>query len=143
MKYVKVFLAKDCYYLYIVSEHSKYGYAKPWTAQTKLGWTLSETLHQQEISKPSTKNLVAAKVDPLTDQVKTWWSTELYASDCREVAEKYGEFNRLIRCRKQLAGSQTIVLLLEKSFENGPHNTGRIGGKFLCNVNLWKMKQYW
>ena len=43
---------------------------------------LSGPLPQQETAKLATESLVAAEVDPLADQVKTWWSMESYASNC-------------------------------------------------------------
>ena len=42
---------------------------------------LSGPLPQQETAKLATESLVAAEVDPLADQVKTWWSMEPYASN--------------------------------------------------------------
>ena len=43
---------------------------------------LSGPLPQQENAKLATDSLVAAEVDPLADQVKTWWSMESCASNC-------------------------------------------------------------
>ena len=42
----------------------------------------SGPLPQQETAKLATESLVAAEVDPLADQVKSWWSMESYASNC-------------------------------------------------------------
>ena len=43
---------------------------------------LSGPLPQQETAKLATESLVAAEVDSLADQVKTWWSMESNASNC-------------------------------------------------------------
>ena len=43
---------------------------------------LSGPLPQQETAKLANESLVAAEVDPLADQVKTWWSMESYAPNC-------------------------------------------------------------
>ena len=43
----------------------------------------SGPLPQQEMVELATESLVAAEdVDPLAVQVETWWSMELYASNC-------------------------------------------------------------
>ena len=79
---VKVILGQDCYHLHRAIDYRKCGNAKPWAVRTKLGWMLSGPLPQQETAKLATESLVAAEVDPLADQVKTWWSMESYASNC-------------------------------------------------------------
>ena len=82
LKDVKVILGQDCYHLHRATDYRKCGNAKPWVVRTKLGWMLSGPLPQQETAKLATERLVAAEVDPLADQVKTWWSMETYASNC-------------------------------------------------------------
>ena len=79
---IKGIMGQDCYHLHRATDYRKCGNAKPWTVQTKLGWMLSGSLPQQETAKLATESLVAAEVDPIADQVKTWWSMELYASNC-------------------------------------------------------------
>ena len=79
---VKVILGQDCYHLHRAIDYRKCGNAKPWAVRTKLGWMLSGPLPQQETAKLATESLVAAEVDPLADQVKTWWSMESYAFNC-------------------------------------------------------------
>ena len=79
---VKVILGQDCYHLHRTIDYRKCGNAKSWAAQTNLGWMLSGRLPQHETAKRATESLVAAEVDPLADQVKTWWSMESYASNC-------------------------------------------------------------
>ena len=78
---LKVILGQDCYHLHRAIEHRKCGNAKPWAVRTKLGWMLSGPLPQHEAAKLATESLVA-DVDPLADQVKSWWSLESYASNC-------------------------------------------------------------
>ena len=82
LKDVKVILGQDCYHLHRAIDYRKCGNAKPWVVRTKLGWMLSGPLPQQETAKLATESLVPAEVDPLADQVKTWWSMESYASNC-------------------------------------------------------------
>ena len=82
LKDVKVILGQDCYHLHRAIDYRECGNAKPWAVQTKLGWMLSGPLPQQETAKLATESLVAAEVDPLADQVKSWWSMESYASNC-------------------------------------------------------------
>ena len=79
---VKVILGQDCYPLHRATEYRKCGNAKPRAVQMKLGWIFSGPLPQQETVKLATESLVAVEVDPLTNQVKTWWSMESYASNC-------------------------------------------------------------
>ena len=79
---VKVILGRDCYHLHRAIDYRKCRNAKPWAVRTKLRWMLSGPLPQQETAKLATESLVAAEVDPLADQVKTWWSMESYASNC-------------------------------------------------------------
>ena len=79
---VKVILGQDCYHLHRAIDYRECGNAKPWAVRTKLRWMLSGPLPQQETAKLATESLVAAEVDPLADQVKTWWSMESYASNC-------------------------------------------------------------
>ena len=79
---VKVILGQYCYNLHRAIDYRKCGNAKPWAVRTKLGWMLSGPLPQHETGKLATESLVAAEVDPLADQVKTWWSMESYASNC-------------------------------------------------------------
>ena len=43
---------------------------------------LSGPLPQQQTAKHATESLVAAEMDPLADQVKTWLSMESWASNC-------------------------------------------------------------
>ena len=82
LKDVKVIMGQDCYHLHRAIDYRKCGYAKPWAVRTKLGWMLSGPLPQQETAKLATESLVAAEVDTLADQVKSWWSMELYPSNC-------------------------------------------------------------
>ena len=82
LKDVKVILGQDCYHLHRAIDYRKCGNAKPWAVRTKLGWMRSGPLPQQETAKLATESLVAAEVDPLADQVKSWWSMESYASNC-------------------------------------------------------------
>ena len=83
LKDVKAILSQDCcYYLQRAIDYRKCGNAKPWAMRTKLGWMLSGPLPQQQTAKLATESLVAAEVDPLVDQVKTWWSMKSYASNC-------------------------------------------------------------
>ena len=82
LKDVKVILGQDCYQLHRAIDYRKCGNAKPWAVRTKLGWKLSGPLPQQETAKLATESLVAAEVDPLADQVKSWWSMKSYASNC-------------------------------------------------------------
>ena len=82
LKDVKVILGQDCYHLHRAIDYRKCGNANPWAVRTKLGWMLSGPLLQQETAKIATESLVAAEVDPLADQVKSWWSMESYASNC-------------------------------------------------------------
>ena len=79
---VKVILGQDCYPLHRATEYRKCGNAKLWAVQMKLGRIFSGPLPQQETAKLTTESLVAVEVDPLADQVKTWWSMESYASNC-------------------------------------------------------------
>ena len=48
----------------------------------QTGMDAQWTLAQQETAKLATTSLVAAERDPLADQLKTWWSMELNASNC-------------------------------------------------------------
>ena len=79
---VNVILGQDCYHLRRAIDSRKCGNAKPWAVRTKLGWMLSGPLLQHETAKLATESLVAAEVDPLADQVKSWWSMESYVSNC-------------------------------------------------------------
>ena len=82
LKNVKVQLLQECYHLRKATEFRKCGNAKPWAERTKLGRMLSGLLSQQENVKLATECLVAAEVDPMVDQVKTWWILESFASNC-------------------------------------------------------------
>ena len=79
---VKVTLGQDCYHLHRAIDYRKCRNAKHWAVRTKLGWMLSGPFPQHETAKLATESLVAAEVEPLADQVKTWWSMESYASNC-------------------------------------------------------------
>ena len=79
---VKVILGQDCYHLHRAIDYRKCGNAKPWAVRTKLGWMLRVPLPQQETAKLANGSLAAAEVDPLANQVKTWWSMESHASNC-------------------------------------------------------------
>ena len=79
---VKVILGQDCYHLHRAIDYRKCGNAKHWAVRTKLGWMLSGPLPQHETAKLATESLVVAEVDPLADQVKSWWSMKSYASNC-------------------------------------------------------------
>ena len=93
LKDVKVILGQDCYHLHRAIDYRKCGNAKPWAVRTKLGWMLSGPLPQQETAKLATESLVAAEVDPLADQVKSWWGMESYTSHCSvsEMSKEYSE----------------------------------------------------
>ena len=99
LKDVKVILGQDCYHLHRATENRKCGNSKPWAVRTKLGWMLSGPLCQQETAKFATENLVAAEVDILADQVKTWWSMESYASNC-SVSGRSKEDNKALEMLK-------------------------------------------
>ena len=82
LREVKVILGQDCYYLHRAIDYRKCGNAKTWAVRAKLGWMLSGPLPEHETAKLATESLVAAEVDPLANQMKTWWSMESYASNC-------------------------------------------------------------
>ena len=79
---VKVILGQDCSHLHRATEHRKCGNAMPCAVRMKLGWMLSGPLPQQETAKFATESPVAAELGPLAIQVKSWWSMQLYASNC-------------------------------------------------------------
>ena len=80
---------------------------------------LSGPWPQQETAKLSTESLVAAEVDPLADQMKTWWSMELYASNC-SVSGRSKEDDKALEILKtttKLNGQRYEVGLLWKNAE--------------------------
>ena len=97
---VKVILGQDCYHLHRAIDYRKCWNAKPWAVRTKLGWMLSGPLPQQETVKLATGSLVAAEVESLADQVKTWWSMESYASNC-SASGKSKEDDKASKCSRQ------------------------------------------
>ena len=78
LKDVKVIVGQDCYHLHRANDYRKCANARPWAVQKKLGWVLSGPLSQQETAEHAIGSLVAADVDPLADQKKTWLSMEMY-----------------------------------------------------------------
>ena len=79
---IKTTLGQDCQHLHKAIGYRIWGKSKSWAVLTKLGWMLSKPSLQQETAKIATGSLVAAEVDTLAQQVKTWWGIELYASNC-------------------------------------------------------------
>ena len=121
LKDVKVILGQDCYHLHRAIDYRKCGNAKPWAVRTKLGWMLSGPLPQQETAKLVTESLVAAEVDPLADQVKSWWSMESYASNC-SVSGRSKEDERaleMLKATTNFDGERHEVGLLWKNAK--PH----------------------
>ena len=121
LKDVKVTLGQDCYHLHRATDYRKCGNAKPWAVRTKLGWMLSGPLPQQETAKLATESLVAAEVDPLADQVKSWWSMESYASNC-SVSGRSNEDDKALKMLKvttKFDGERYEVGLLWKNSK--PH----------------------
>ena len=117
LKDVKVILGQDCYHLHRAIDYRKCGNAKPWAVRTKLGWMLSGPLPQQETAKLATESLVAAEVDPLADQVKSWCSMESYASNC-SVSGRSKEDERALEMLKAITkfdGERYEVGLLWKN----------------------------
>ena len=120
-KDVKVTLGQDCYPLHRATEYRKCGNAKPWALRTKLGWMLSGHLPQQDTAKLATESLVAAEVDPLADQVKTWSSMEPYATDC-SVSGRSKENDKaleMLQTTTKFDGERYEVGLLRKNAK--PH----------------------
>ena len=77
---------------------------------------LSGPLPQQEIAKFATESLVAAEVEPLAYQVKSWWSMESYASIC-SVSGRSKEEDRVLKMLKaptKIDGEKYEVRLLWK-----------------------------
>ena len=118
---VKVILGQDCYHLHRAIDNRKCGNGKPWAVRTKLGWMLSGPLPQQETAKFATESLVAAELDPLADQVKTWWSMESSVSNC-SVSGRSKEDERaleLLKATMKFDGERYEVGLLWKNAK--PH----------------------
>ena len=114
---LKVILGQDCYHLHRAIDYRKCGNAKPWAVQTKLGWMLTGSLPQQETAKLATESLDAAEVDPIADQVKTWWSMESYASNC-SVSGKSKEDDKaleMLKATTKFDGERYEVGLLWKN----------------------------
>ena len=82
---------------------------------------LSELIPQQETAKLATESLVAAEVDPLGDQVKTWWSMESYASNCSASGRSKEEYKalELFKATTRFDGERYEVGLIWKNAK--PH----------------------
>ena len=118
-------MGQDCYHLHRAIDYRKCGNAKPWAVRTKLGLMLSGPLPQQETAKLATESLVAAEVDPLADQVKTWWSMESYASNCSASgrSKEDGKALEMLKATTKFDGERYEVGLLWKNANpNLPNN---------------------
>ena len=118
-------MGQDCYHLHKATGYRKCGNSKPWAVRTELAWMRSGPLPQHETSKFATENLVAAEVDLLADQVKTWWSMESYASNC-SVSGRSKEDNKdleILKATTKFDGERNEVGLHWKNAKShSPNN---------------------
>ena len=109
---VKVILGLDCYHLHRAIDYSV---ETPSPGQCERNWDGCS------VDTYPNKSLVAAEVDPLADQVKSWWSMELYASNC-SVSGRSKEDNKALEMLKtttKFDGERYEVGLLWKNSK--PH----------------------
>ena len=109
-------MGQDCYHLHRATEYGKCGNPKPWAVPMKLGRLLSGPLPEQETAKLASESLFAEEVDPLANQVKSWWSMESYAAKC-SVSGRSKEEERalqMLEATSEIDGERYEVGLLWK-----------------------------
>ena len=54
-----------------------------WAVRTELGWTVSRPLPKSSRKELKVSSNLSVAQDSLTEQVKSWWDIESYASNCK------------------------------------------------------------
>ena len=82
LKDVKMILDQNCYNMHRPEKWETCTNDEPWAVEKKLEYILCGPLPQWEALQKTPSCVTASKVDVLTEQIKTWWGIDSYASRC-------------------------------------------------------------